>query len=105
MNSCEKILTIVANVASILTAFIAAIAYLRYQCERRKKRERLVKYLREQGGKGDKGQRTMTHLIAAVGLTEADIFDAAFASDHIKRTTGKDSETGRASVIFFEYVD
>jgi hypothetical protein len=105
MDNCEKFLGIAANVASILTAFVAVIAYLSYQCERLKKRKRLEDYLREERGKGDKGQRTMTHLIAKVGLSEADIFNAAFTSAHIKPTTGKDSETGRASAIFFEYFD
>ncbi len=105
MDSCEKILSIVSNVASILTAFVAIGAYAIYRCERSKKRSRLENYLRAERDKGDKGQRTVTHLIAAVGLTEADIFDAAFASAHIKRTTRKDPETGLATSILFEYVD
>ena len=64
----------------------------------------LGQYLRDERSNGDKGQRTVTHLIAAVGLTEADIFDAAFDSDHIKRTTGKDGK-GIAAGLFFEYID
>ena len=105
MDNCEKILSIASNVASILTAFVAIVAYVRYQCERSNKRRRLEQYLRDERGMGDKGQRTMTRLIAKVGLTESDIFDAAFSSKHIKRTIDEDPDTGLASTIFFEYVD
>jgi hypothetical protein len=103
MDNCEKILSFFANVASILTALVAVFGYVRYECGRSKKRKKLENYLRQEGGQGDKGQRTVTHLSAAVGLTEVDIFEAAFSSKHIKSSVYKDSETGMASRVLFEY--
>lgn len=95
-------LEIVAAWASILTAAIAVLAYAVYRYERCEKRLRLESYLKDEKAKGaDKGQRTLTHLVANLGMSETDVLDCAFRSRRVVRTV--DVKDGKAIGIFLEY--
>lgn len=99
----EKSLGIAAHWAAILTAVVAVWAYGRYVYDRREKRRRLENYLEaEKGLEIDRGQRTVMHLVARLGMTESEIVDAAFRSRHVHRVVGVD-EHGRADTLLFEY--
>lgn len=95
------------HVASILTALVALVAYGQYQWKRRSKRKLLEDFLRnEHPGKrepNDKGRRTVMHIMAELGMTEADVLDAAFSSRRVKRTPAQNRDTGRAEAIYLEY--
>jgi hypothetical protein len=80
-----------ASLGSVVTAAVAALAYGRYLYERRQKRLRLERHLKTQkaGSKGgDRGQRSIVDTMVALGMTEADVLDAAFRSRRIKRSQG-----------------
>jgi len=97
-----------SDLASILTAFAALAAWIYYVRGKISKRRRLEQYLRAakaDAAEGKKGQHSITHLMAACGLTEAEIFDAAFRSKRIKRPVWVDTGTGRAEGILLEYQD
>lgn len=86
--TAPTVLEVIAQVASIATAGIAAVAYGRYLYDRRQKRLRLEHHLKDQKTKskgGDRGQRSIVDLMAALGMSEAEIMDAAFQSRSIKR--------------------
>ena len=98
-------LEVVAQLAAIFTALVAVLAYGGYLLDRGRRRRELEDYLKRQKQAGrDKGQRTLLHLIAKMGMTEAQIMDAAFRSPHIRRVVGSDSQ-GRADVLLLEYTD
>lgn len=103
MNYLE-LLAIGANVAAIVTACFAGWAYCSYRWERRGKRIRLENYLKHEKEEGaDKGQRTIMHLVARLGMTETEIVDAAFRSNCIERKIKSDG-VGTASKLLLEYV-
>ena len=87
----------VANIAAILTAIVATGAASYYWCDRRQKRVKLEDYLKsEQKVPGGNTQHTVLHLMAELGLTEAEILHACFQSTHIKCLIRKNLETGLA---------
>lgn len=88
-----------ANVASILTALIAAGVSVYVWCDRRRKRMRLEEYLKAERGCA----HTVVHLMANLGMTEAEILHASFASSHVVHKVRKDYETSLASQLLFEY--
>lgn len=90
-----------ANVASILTALIAAGASVYLWSDRHGKRKRLEKYLKSERDRA----HTIVHLMAKLGLTEAEILHASFASSHVVHKVRKDYETGLASQLLFEYLE
>lgn len=90
-------LNILANVASILTALIAVGASLYLWCDRNRKRKRLEKYLKAERA------HTVVHLMAKLGMTEAEILHASFESSLVVHKIRKDYETGLASQLLFEY--
>lgn len=96
-----------ADISAIVTAAVALLAYFHFGLRSLRQRWRLEKYLRDEApgkrGKGDAGARTVLHLIAAIGMTETEILDAAFRSRHVKLSTAADPDTGRASAIFLKY--
>lgn len=97
-----------ANGASIVTAFVALVAAGYVWFDLRRKRQKLERYLKEvkQSATGsDKGQRTLLHLIAKLGMTEAELLQASFRSKKVQRRLAKDDETGRASAMLLEYVE
>ena len=94
------------NIAAILTAAVAAVGYSLYRWDHRKKREKLEAYLKAEKAKGtDRGQRTILHLIAELGLTESEILHASFVSDHIDRRIAPDPKTNRATELLLEWRD
>ena len=108
-----------ANLAAILTAAVAVFGYGAYLLDRYRKRRRLERYLRserqnaearekdETGGEGtrkkDTGQRSLLHLMARLGMTEAELLQASFRSSHIKRRVARDDQTGRAAALLLQW--
>ncbi|MEP2735822.1 MAG: hypothetical protein ABJP34_05945 [Erythrobacter sp.] len=89
--------------AAILTAVVATGAYARFICERNERTKLLENYLREEKLSGiDQGQRTVIHLMAELGLSEQEIFTAAFRTKKVRALTSVDNR-GHASKLLFEY--
>src|SRR5215468_8802949 len=91
-----------ADIAEIATAAVAIFAYARYLIGFWRRRKALEDYLKaELPGKrspGDKGRRTVLHLVAALRMSEEDVLKAAFGNKRIASTTAADPETHRAAV-------
>ncbi|WP_240545235.1 hypothetical protein [Sinorhizobium fredii] len=98
----EKLLGGFANVAAILTPLVAVLAYSRFLWERRQKRLRLESYLREQKLFECTGQHSFLHLVATLGMFEADIMDASYRSKVISRNVAVDV-AGEPVRIVLEY--
>ena len=95
-----------ANVATILLALLVAWIYLTYRRRLRQQRTALEEYLRKAkltATGDDRGQRTLPHLVAQLGLPEADILQAAFDSKRIARQVATDKATGRTDTLFLVY--
>ena len=103
MTCYQRVMGIAANWAQILTAVVAVIFYVQYLWERCQKQARLESYLKEEKAKGDKGQRSLPHLVARLGMSESDILDAAFRSKRVHRVTDKD-EDGFATKVMLVYI-
>src|SRR5258706_1235553 len=72
--SYTHVLEITSHWAGILTALVAAGAYAVYRWDIHSKRIQLENYLKaEKAAARDKGQRTILHLMARLGLTEAEV--------------------------------
>ena len=93
---------VVANLASIVTGVIAVWAWLRFKSDDKSRLRKLEEYLKGEKGAGDTGRRTALHLIGNLGMTEAQIFEAARSSKNIRMVVGQDDD-GIANRIFFEY--
>ena len=99
-------LTVWANLAAILTALIAIFGYGKYQLDAVFRRKKLENYLKKQKTLGnDQGQRSILHLMAHLGLTEAEILQASFISKQVARKIAKDPDTGYADKLLFEYME
>lgn len=99
-------LATLGNIAAISTALVAAFGYGSYRWDHRRKREKLEDYLKAEKAKGtDRGQRTILHLIAELGLTEQEILHASFVSNHIDRRIAPHPITNRATELLLEYRD
>jgi len=95
----------IADLSAVITAMVAFFGYGIYQLHQLQKRRRLVRYLKKEREKGlDEGQRTTLHLMAQLGLTEAEILQASFRSKQIVRKIKKDDETGLARELLFQWV-
>ncbi|MBT3808809.1 MAG: hypothetical protein HOL07_11775 [Rhodospirillaceae bacterium] len=106
MDDFRDCLGLVANFAAIATAFVALVGSGWYVVERCKKKHRLEAYLKAERDKGaDKGQRSVLHLIARVGLTEQEILQVSFRSKHIGRVLTTNKADGIAKDILLEYRD
>jgi hypothetical protein len=90
-----------ADLASIITAVIAAGAAVWYFRQRRQKTLSLENYLKVETG-GNETRRTVTHLAAVLGMTEADVIDAAIRSRHIERSATPPM-MGAPSMLLFRY--
>lgn len=96
----------IANIAAIVTALVAFAGSAWYIVERGVKRRRLEAYLKAERDAGkDKGQRSVLHLVARVGLTEQEILQASFRSKHIGRVLTTNKLDGMAKDILLEYRD
>jgi len=106
MDDPKDWLGLVANFAAIVTAFVALAGSGWYLVERGNKKRRLEAYLKAERDAGkDKGQRSILHLIARVGLTEQEILQASFRSKHIGRVLTTNKADGIAKDILLEYRD
>ncbi len=106
MDDPPNWLGLLANIAAIVTAVVAFAGSAWYVVERRAKRLRLESYLKAERDAGkDKGQRSMLHLVARVGLTEQEVLQASFRSRHIARVLTTNKLDGMAKDILFEYRD
>jgi pyrroloquinoline quinone (PQQ) biosynthesis protein C len=93
----------IANLASIATALVAVSVWWRITSDSKEKRKRLENYLKaEKEAGGDQGQRTVLHLVVALGLSETEIMNAAFRSKCIARTVSADM-LGTAAKMFLSY--
>lgn len=92
-----------ANIASIITAIVAVSAWIYYRRNLRRKRRDLENYLEDLWkNKGQKTQRTLVSLSAALAMTKADILQAAFVSNRVARRV-KTDEHGYAMELLLEY--
>ncbi|MDG2002390.1 MAG: hypothetical protein P8J20_03575 [Novosphingobium sp.] len=97
-------LELLAQLAAIATAVIATVAAGWVWLDVRRKRRRLEDYLKaEMATGGDKGQRTILHLMAKLGLTESEILHASFRSNKIIRRLSVEDGTGHAHRMLLEY--
>lgn len=97
-------LDVIANLASILTAVVAAGAAIHYWCDARSKQKRLERYLCAEHDKNpQKCTHTMVHLMAELGMTEAEILRASFASNSITHKIRTDQDTGLAAQLLFAH--
>ena len=96
-------LRIAANIASILTSIIAVAASVVYWMNKRSRRVRLESYLKAKKEKSPTEAFSVTRLMADLGMTEAEIFAASFASRHIVRGVRRDRATGFAAEVLFQY--
>ena len=105
MANPDSLLGAIAHVAAIATALVAAGTACWLWFERQAKRRKLEDYLKTQKEAGkDKGQRSILHLMCALGLTEAEILQASFRSKKIKRRMISD-KSGIAAQMLLEYQD
>ena len=99
----SRALEVASHWAAILTALVAVFMSGWYFCQRSRKRRRLEDYLKAEKEAGrDKGQRTVLHLVAKLGMTETEVVDAAFRSKCVWPVVIPDEE-GRASLLMLEY--
>lgn len=101
-------LDLLAQLAAIFTALVAGGGYGLYRLERLQKRRRLEAHLKAASEnapafEGDTGKRSVLNLTARLGLTEAEILQASFASKTIARRIAADDKTGRAAALLLEY--
>jgi len=93
-----------ANAIAILTAVVAVSGFGVYHWRQFHKCQRLERYLKSEKAKDeDRGQRSLVHLMAKVGLTESELKQASIRSKHIVRKIVKDGKTGRADSILLEW--
>jgi hypothetical protein len=83
-----------ADFASIATGIVAVVAYCGYRYSRSKRRWRLEGHLRDtlssQAGQERAGEVNVPVLMAELGMTEAEILEAAFRSRKVKRVVRPD---------------
>jgi hypothetical protein len=104
MTWLAAILETIANIAAILTAVVATVGYGTYRWDQRTKRVRLENYLCAEKSKNhDQGQRSLLHLMANVGMTEAELIQASFRSKNIDRKIAPNAKTGRADALLLEW--
>jgi len=102
----NSILSVCSDVAEIVTGVVATVVSLRFWCRARRRRwqleERLKQIMVRDLAHGRNGRRTPLRLSADLGFTVAEILEAAFTSDNIKRTPAIDKNTRRASGMFLD---
>ena len=99
----EEWLRMGGYVGSMLTSMIAAGASAVYWVDKRSKRRRLEDYLKARKERSPHEAFSGTRLMADLGMTEAEIFAASFASRHIARGVRRDKATGFAAEVLFQY--
>lgn len=101
-----SILDNVAHIAAILTSVIAVFGYGKYRFDGVNKRLKLESYLKaekDNASAGNKGQRSILHLMAKLGMTESEILQASFNSKRIYRRIAANPVNNRAEALLLEY--
>lgn len=91
------------NGAAIATAVVAVWAWLRLKGDDRRLTQRLEEYLKRARQQRGIYQHSAIDLSGRLGMTEAQVFQAAVASPNIENALGQD-EQGFANRILFQYV-
>jgi hypothetical protein len=99
----KDLLQMLASIASILTATIAAGASLYFWIDRKRKRQKLEDYLRAEHTKSPKEYRSVTRIMADLGLTEDEILRVSFSSHDVVRGVRVDAATGFAAEVLLRY--
>lgn len=109
----EQILSAGSNFASIITGVVAVLAGGRFYLIGRRRRRMLEDYLKSQSSFDEEytfgspgrphGMRTVTHLMAKLAMTDAQVLDAVFSSKKIRRYLSSDPKTGYANEMLFQY--
>jgi hypothetical protein len=72
--------------------------------DQRQKRQRLERYLKQEKAKGkDRGQRSLTHLMAKLAMTEEQLRTVASKSGNIDYKVTINEESGRADALLLEW--
>jgi hypothetical protein len=97
-----------SNVSQIVTGIIAIVSIGSFVLSREFRKCKLEIYLRTVSKSDAKrkkaGLRSVLHLMAVLGMTEEQLFQASFRSSHIRRGPKKGHE-GLATNILFGYID
>lgn len=107
MSIYSNTVAIASDWAAILTSLVATSGYGKFLYDKRRRRTKLEHYLKTQkpNGKSDKkGQHSILHLVAELGMSENHIYEASFNSVKISRKMRVDDKTGLASDVLFEWV-
>lgn len=103
-----KIISIFANLVVIATGIAAIYYVLELMFQKRRKRQALERYLLSQRESSlnpdDQGMRTVLHLMAKLKLTEAEVYDAAFASHNVMCPDIGPLDGGRGTEVAFQYI-
>lgn len=107
MSCFKDTLNIIADIVAIITGVLATIFYFQFRWEKRKKRLQLEAFLKDDraAGNSPSGTRTVVALMARLKLTENEVYQACFGSDHIFATYAVDRDTRRATEVLFGYMD
>jgi hypothetical protein len=79
----KDIIELIAASAAVITSAVAVIAYTRYLLERRARRRQLEEFLRWERSP-TKQAFSVLELMAVLRMTEAQIMEAAFASERVR---------------------
>ena len=107
MNNFAGTVAVAADLAAILTSIVAVIGYGRYEYDKCLRRSKLEQYLKLQKSDGEligKGQRSILHLMAKLGMSESQVYEASFKSKKISRAMKANDETRLVSDILFEWI-
>ena len=100
----SELIAILGSWAAIFTSVVAIIGYGSYLFSGWARRFALERYLKGEKEVGlDRGQRSILHLIANLGMTEAEILTASFQSNKIIRRLKTGDDTNLATGILLEW--
>jgi hypothetical protein len=109
LASGQDWLSISSNIAQAVTGLVAGIAGIRFLCQRRARRKRLETYLTgarqdAEASQGKGSAKSIQHLMGNCLMTEAQILEAAFASDKVQSWLTVDVD-GFAGRLLFQLND
>ena|SRR5437764_15124068 len=96
-----------ADACALLAAWFSLQTWLVVVVQKRRKRRKLEDYLKKehpgQRDAGDQGARSMIHLMDELHMSESELLQAAFDSDHID-TVRSNKDEGIAKHLLLKYV-
>lgn len=99
----------IANLFAVTTGLVAVYGYGAYRLGIYRKRKQVEDYLRQRRDdgreSGKQGAHSLLHLVAKLGMTEAELVQASFQSRHIDRLVRKGAEDNLARDILLVYRD